>query len=437
MKVHSAIVKLVLRKNKTLADGTHPIMLRVSYGGSAEKSTHISCRERDWDARNMLVRKSVQNWSTINEKLKAILRDALDKRDALEAKEKPYTAAMVLDSREPANESDTFQSLMESYIRDNAIGITTIKSMTTVGRELDKFFGRSTSIYDLSTETVGGFIRSKLKAGCKEGYIRKLVATIMSVRSYAIRRGFVVADIDSRLKKRLKESNAISYVGKRSIDFMKDYLLEAVLKKGTDELLDPKSDLFALYCWLFIYLFQGLAPIDCALLKVSDIKEISVKGVGYWAVDTSRRKTNKSVKIRIRKEGAYNLVMVDTLLKARSGYLLPILDGVDSTDLLKVKNAVSKKYTNMRRRLKKVLSEVNDKIALHNLGTNDNIPLIDIDKVTYYSARHSYAMAYIQSPNASPIHLSTLMGRSVNGLGTYIHQLTEESDITAASDVLI
>lgn len=437
MKVHSAIIKLVLRKNKTLADGTHPIMLRVSYNGMVERSTHISCKEKDWDARNMLVRKSVQNWSTINEKLKAILRDALDKRDALEAKEKPYTAAMVLDSREPANESDTFQSLMDSYIRENGIGITTIKSMTTVGRELDKFFGRSTSIYDLSTETVGGFIRSKLKAGCKEGYIRKLTATLLSVHRYARKKGYEVLDIDGRLKKRLKESNAITYVGKRSIDYMKEYLLSMVLKKGTDELLDPKSDLFALYCWLFIYLFQGLAPIDCALLKVSDIKEISVKGVVYWAVDTSRRKTNKSVKIRIRKEGVYNLVMVDTLIKARSGYLLPILDGVDVSNVLAVKNAVSKRYTTMRPRLKRVLSEINDKIAYHNLGTNDNIPLIDIDKTTYYSARHSYAMAYIQSPNANLFNLATLLGRSVNTIGTYIHQLTDESDITAAADVIV
>lgn len=436
MKVHSAIIKLVLRKNKTLADGTHPIMLRVSYGGTAEKSTHISCRERDWDARNMLVRKSVQNWSTINEKLKSILRDALDKRDALEAKEKPYTASMVLDYSHTKQEaSDSLSSLVNDYISENAIGVTSIKSMTTAVREMEKYLGHSPSVYELSSETIGGFIRFKLKS-CKEGYIRKLVATLLSVHRFARKKGYEVSEIDDRLKKRLKESNAITYVGKRSIDFMKEYLLSMVMKKGTSELLDDKSELFALYAWLFIYLFQGLAPIDCALLKVSDVKEISVKGVDYWAVDTSRRKTNKSVKIRIRKEGVYNLVMVDTLLKARSGYLLPILDSVDSTDLLKVKNAVSKKYTDMRRKLKKVLSEVNDKIAYHNLGTSDNVPLIDIDKTTYYSARHSYAMAYIQSPNASPIHLATLMGRSVNGLGTYIHQLSEEADIVSAADVL-
>ena len=436
MKVHSAVIKLVLRTNKVLANGNHPIMLRVSYNGMKEKSTACSCSKKNWDAKNMIVKKSVPNATVINSKLKELLRKAVDTRDRLETLKTPYTAAMVLKSNDIKQEaSDSLASLINDYIRDNAIGVTSIKSMTTAVTEFEKYIGHSTTIGELTSETVGGFIRYKLKS-CKEGYIRKLVATLLSVHRYARKKGYEVQDIDDRLKKRLKESNAITYVNQRSICYMKEYLLEAVLKKGVAELLDPKSELFALYSWLFIYLFQGLAPIDCALLKVSDIKEISVQGVNYWAVDTSRRKTNKSVKIRVRKEGVYNLVMVDTFLSARSGYLLPILDGVDTTNPLKVKNAVAKKYTEMRRKLKRVLSEINDRIAYHNLGTNDNIPLIDIDKTTYYSARHSYAMAYIQSPNASPIHLSTLMGRSVNGLGTYIHQLTEEADIVSAADVL-
>ena len=36
MKVFIAVIKLVLRANKVLADGTHPIMLRVSFNGMKE-----------------------------------------------------------------------------------------------------------------------------------------------------------------------------------------------------------------------------------------------------------------------------------------------------------------------------------------------------------------------------------------------------------------
>ena len=49
MKTEKATIKLVLRTNKTLADGTHPIMLRVNWRGKrAEKSTGFSCKEANW-----------------------------------------------------------------------------------------------------------------------------------------------------------------------------------------------------------------------------------------------------------------------------------------------------------------------------------------------------------------------------------------------------
>ena len=38
MKVSIAVIKLVLRTNKLLSDGTHPIMLRCSFNGMIEVS---------------------------------------------------------------------------------------------------------------------------------------------------------------------------------------------------------------------------------------------------------------------------------------------------------------------------------------------------------------------------------------------------------------
>lgn len=82
MKVHSAVIKLVMRKNKTLADGTHPIMLRVSYNGQKEKATHYSCLPKEWDAKNMQLKKSVRNSAAINAALKSMLRHYEDIRDS-------------------------------------------------------------------------------------------------------------------------------------------------------------------------------------------------------------------------------------------------------------------------------------------------------------------------------------------------------------------
>lgn len=54
MRTSIAVIKLVLRTNKTLADGTFPIMLRVNWKGMKEKSTGYSCSAKYWDKVNTL-----------------------------------------------------------------------------------------------------------------------------------------------------------------------------------------------------------------------------------------------------------------------------------------------------------------------------------------------------------------------------------------------
>ena len=44
MKVSIAVIKLVLRTNKTLADGSHPIMLRVSFNCMKERVVMYTAR---------------------------------------------------------------------------------------------------------------------------------------------------------------------------------------------------------------------------------------------------------------------------------------------------------------------------------------------------------------------------------------------------------
>ena len=44
MKVSIAVIKLVLRTNKVLSDGSRPIMLRVSFNGMKERSIGIKKR---------------------------------------------------------------------------------------------------------------------------------------------------------------------------------------------------------------------------------------------------------------------------------------------------------------------------------------------------------------------------------------------------------
>lgn len=451
MKVHSAVVKLVLRSNKTLADGTHPIMLRVSYNGMKEVSTHCSCKKNEWDSKNMQVKKSVRNWAVINENLREVLRYYQDARDALEASGMPYTASMVLRWSKDDGKKEKTSKLVDIealYERENALSAQTIPNRRSVIRMVERHLGADTDIAELTNENVQAVVTACLKEGKSQGYLKQAYRVLNSLVKFASAKGYKVSPLDARIGKRLAEGHSLAYVHKRSIEFMKEYLLSEVTIRSSgggwryrdnnrvDELLDARSPLFSIYLWLFSYLFQGLAPIDCAKLAISEIRNIRVGDFNYWAVDLNRSKTRHPVKIRIRTDGVFNQVMVRTMLMFRQGrYLLPILDGVDANDSKKVRQKVCNRLTFLRPLLRAEFEKVNARIVEHNVSENDDVPLIDVAKVNYYAARHSYAMAYIHSPNASPIALATLMGRSVNTLGTYIHQLSEESDITSAADV--
>lgn len=443
MKVNRAIVKLVLRTNKTLKDGTHPIMLRVSFNGIKEKASGISCKKNEWDSKNQMVKKSVRNSSLINSNLRTLLRYYEDARDALDAKGMPYTASTVINSgiKDTNNDSYLLLDVFKRYASDRMLATSTIINRTSFLNEINRFFGHHLDIRELDNEAMNAFISAKEKEGKSSGYLRLVVSTIM-----AMQRWLGVENVDPRLKKRLPEARKVGYVHRRSIEYIKEYFLDNVVDRsdggwsykddGLESILDRNSKLFPLYLFLFIYLMQGLSPIDCALLKISDVRSIIVDGRHYWAIDLHRRKTKVAVKIRIMQDGVFNLVMMKTLLMFRRGLLLPLLDGIDVQDEKKLTYALGGRLKRFRPKLKDELEKVNDIIVRHNVESNDNVPLIDIASVNFYTARHSYAQAYLSTPNASPIALATLLGRSVNTLGVYLKELTEESDIIAAADVL-
>lgn len=452
MKVSSAVIKLVLRKNKTLADGTHPIMLRVSYNGMKEKSTHCSCLEKEWDAKNMQLRRGVQNCAVINDKLKAILREAEDKRDALEAKGVAYTASMLLDT-EPAEYVESIVDLMSlerEYERERSLSAQSIPNRRTAVKIAERYFGREVDVRELSTENIQKMLSEKVAEGRKEGYVRNVFRILLSIVRFAEERGIPVGKIDSRLGRRYAQSHSLYYVDKRSIEFIKEFFLSRVIeyeadgnfvyrKEGIEALCKGNTPLFAIYLWLLIYRLQGLAPVDCALLRMKQLREITVSGVKYFAIDTFRSKTRKPVKIRVRMEGVFNLVVIRVMQIFRKGekYFLPTLEGVNSADTKKVRDKMDTRLQQLRLWLKRGFAAINVIIEEHNSANKDTVPLIDCERANFYTARHSYAQAYLTSPNASPLALASLMGRSPNTLATYLQQLSSESDVTAASDVLI
>lgn len=117
----------------------------VSYNGMKEVSTHCSCRKRDWDAKNMMVKKNVRNCAVINENLREVLRYYQDARDALEASGEPYTASMVINynqAKELVKNSSSLLDVEQRYETENAISPQTVASRRSAIRMVEKYFGK-------------------------------------------------------------------------------------------------------------------------------------------------------------------------------------------------------------------------------------------------------------------------------------------------------
>lgn len=86
--------------------------------------------------------------------------------------------------------------------------------------------------------------------------------------------------------------------------------------------------------------------------------------------------------------------------------------------------------------VREAFQEINEATIVKNATEDCNEPLVEIDKVVLYSARHSFACAYLNSTGSSVRGLASLLSRSPNTISTYIHVLTHDKDIADAVSFL-
>lgn len=423
-------------------------MLRVSFNGTKELSTHCACKKSEWNSSTMTVKKSVPNSDVINSTIQGLLSRAISIRNDFEARQKPYTPSMVIEAMttEKVSPRAGYEALIEEYIAERNLKVTTANGYAQSYCILKRYLGENFKLEDVTTSLVTKIVKEQVSKGITEGYMRGVVSRWKALHNYALEKGYTKEPWRYKIKQ-LKMSSKMIYVHRDTVEVMKQYLTDKLIVRtqsggwyyndaSVDEILDVKSTLFGLYFWLLIYLFQGMSPIDLAKIEVKNLKSIKVGDNDYWGYDTLRQKTSISVKVRIKRHNVYNDMMVNVMLFFRQGkkYLLPILDGVDATD----DNAVRLKLNNitkLNKKLKDLFLVINDRIVKTNVENKENVPLIP-SNTTFYTARHSYAMTYLKSPRSTPSAMATLLGRSINTLSQYITQLEEESDLTYAADAV-
>ena len=86
-----ATLKLLLYKSKTLKNGNHPVMIRITHGKLKYISTGYSCTEDEWDASNSQFSTLKKNRTRLNNLLATKYTEAEDAIIELKKKGKPYT----------------------------------------------------------------------------------------------------------------------------------------------------------------------------------------------------------------------------------------------------------------------------------------------------------------------------------------------------------
>ena len=457
MKVFSAIVKLVLRKNKTLANGMHPIMLRVSFGCQREKSTGYCCDVAHWDKKNQMVKPSFDNSEKINKIITEFKTRIINRKLQFEMAGKKYTPDMLLDdSRLDFNaQSNVFKNVMMDLLAEKHIRKGTQAHYLYAFKQLAAFMGTDDFLVnDLTENKVVAFIQSALKQ-VSEGTLYTSCSKIASVCHHAIKLG-LLPEQDycfhrKQYSKMVKKANKTAYIDKDNLIRIEQYYLDLVtegdgdswaFKKGALERIRKRTtEEFALCFWIAMLKLNGSAPIDVALLKTDNFTlrnyaDRDGQANSYYCFDFKRAKTGTFVRPRILCDRLARAVFEPFIDSAhlREGYIFPIIQN-DRGTLKTNRTYESMKYAVQHianitlKRMKEVCKGINEQVAKANLSNGQCLPLIDIERLSCYNIRHSFAMAYLSSPGANVNALASLLARSPNTIGTYITQLSNDHQI--------
>ena len=155
--------------------------------------------------------------------------------------------------------------------------------------------------------------------------------------------------------------------------------------------------------------------------------------VGLAANEFKRKKTSRSVSIRLKRD-IMTIIGLEHMLGFAHGYVYPILkEGITDKQLLKMSAKWSQKAIGF---VKEAFMSINEDIAKNNAVNGCNEPIVDLNRLVFYTARHSFAMHYLNSSGSTVNGLASLMARSPETISTYIHQLTNDEEIASMTQVM-
>lgn len=403
MRTATATIHLV-QLAKPNQQGLHPIVIRAHYKGMGERRTGIAVPRNMWNPRTCTIRSSYPNAGQLNLTLHQLYDEMIQRRTILEANHRLTCVQDLLSDATPT--SLDYPTLVEAISKDRSLSVGTTKLAISSLHQLQQFVGREsfdlTLINEDRVRSYGRWLKGK---GLKNSTVIDYLYEICKVWKYAVNNKMVDANDDPflRFNPRHQYKADVTKKALKYDDYMdiEDMLQNRIKKQIKDMSLFSihYTDEFALAMYVLGYRFGGLAFVDMAGIKKSQVTVQNIgKGTYYIFNDVYRKKTTHHVPVMAYKDMITG-PLIEYYMSLPGDYLIP-MDRSSRGRFYTISTAIN-------RHIRKAT------------GMN----------ITYYSCRHTLATAYCNTEGSNPIHLASIMGRSVSGIFRYVKELDTTEDI--------
>ena len=381
-KLNKPTVKIVLRKERTLKNGEHPVALRVTYNrrsryyGLKNVSHTITCTENNWDFRFGRFSKK----SDLNIIIQAFENKAYNVFNDLDGTS--FTFSKFENKYFSSGEQKTVQTYFEEIISDLKLRekLSTASIYSNTRNRLNEFLcNRSVVFQDVDEKLIRRFENCLIRKGNSVNTISIHLRTLKALINKAIREGYLDEKDYPFIYITIKAGKS----NKRALS--KESMLKLIRfspPKGTR--LERSLDYF-----VFSYLTRGMNLKDMANLTWRD--NVVGDNIVYVRAKTSSTRAIQEKHI-IKIEEPINNIMKK--YSKRLTHIFPILeDGLSaSAERYRIKATL--------KRLSKDITEIANKL---------NIP--EANNLTFYWARHTYATVLKKSGVSISI-ISEALGHS-------------------------
>lgn len=328
---------IVCYKSKTLANGEHPLMIRVCKDGKKKyKSLGVSVNPKYWNFERNTLKPNCPNYEYLSKLIADKASELTAEIVKLKTERKEFTASTLIDDRakrvKPKTVHDLFceqiQRLTDEGRRGYMLSVKQVyNSLLSFNKHLDICFSDIDVCFLRRYET---WLR---KQGLAENTIGIRFRTLRAIYNLAIEEN--IADSENYPFKKYKVARLHEETAKRSLS--KEDIDRIIAYKSINRYMRFPIDIFA-----FTYYCGGINFIDIANLTPDNI----IEGKLVY----KRHKTSKLIKIPLQPQA---IELIKKYHRNDSPYLFPILSDFHQTEIQK-SNRIHKVISKVNQRLKEI-----------------------------------------------------------------------------------